>query len=431
MPTLTESIDGAVREFGCFWSDQILNNPLRFFPPMLLLVPQAQAIKRTPGYCSGALPPSSGLGNGPRGGQCVTAYDIVFDAFNNGSFWSTGNIPNVQGPITEARLGSVPNGPGVFLLGVWYATATTPRQFFSVGVSQNSAGLPWSLANLRIVRRDGQPDSCGNLPPEFKPDPRPTPAPPEPPPTVINVTNNYNTTINYNYEGDTNNYSLDLSFGPIVLAPVLTFPITIPVSISGSVKIGDVKIDFDGLPTFAPNRPSGGTPEPPECPDTTTIVVPFAIRESCSQSSAELEVLTDSLPPALVGRLIDTVNLALESCGEDPRPIQEPEELLSSGTAPNPAGEQFVAVPDECVSVRLRITSPGSARQVTTYGTAGQRKYGSLGFAMTNMNGGGDYVYVYDQETYYPLPPRGKPGRVRLLLAPGVGWQLYDTGERL
>ena len=159
--------------------------------------------------------------------------------------------------------------------------------------------------------------------------------------------------------------------------------------------------------------------------------MPFAIRESCSQSSAELEVLTESLPPALVGRLIDTVNLALESCGEDPRPVQEPEELLSSGTAPNPAGEQFVPVPDECVSVRLRITSPGSARQVTTYGTAGQRKYGSLGFAMTNMNGGGDYVYVYDPETYYPLPPRGKPGRVRLLLAPGVSWQLYDTGERL
>jgi hypothetical protein len=248
---------------------------------------------------------------------------------------------------------------------------------------------------------------------------------------VINVTNNYNTTINYNYEGDTNNYSLDLNFGPIVLAPVLTFPITVPVSISGSVKIGDVKIDFDGLPTFEPNRPGGGTPEPPECPDTTTIVVPFAIRESCSQSSVEVEVLSDSLPPALVGRLIDTVNLALECCGEEPTPPQEPEALLSSGTAPNPAGEQFVTVPDECVSVRLRITAPGAARQVTTYGTAGQRKYGSLGFALVGMNGGGDYVYVYDAETYYPLPPRGKPGRIRLLLAPGVVWELYDTGERL
>ncbi len=438
------AIEEAVTGFNCFAARQIMGNPLRNFPPLLLLVPQATFILQS-GRC-GTPPPSPNLpaiGSPQKGGQCPVLYNVratITAVRGDGLvFTATSSFDNqFVGPFTlDARKTSFnpPNQDQYRLsVGVLKGGTYTELEGFNGGGPDPANALVFqSAAFTKLERVDGRPDDCGVSPPvvwppQFPPIPYPEPDPTDPDRIWPDIT------INVDFKA--------FVFSPVITIPVnfggfkidadVRIPITIPVDIGG-IKIGDVILRPEAEPEYRPNpAPTGGDgPEPPECPETTTIVVPFAVRESCEGSSAELEVLTDSLPPELVGRLIDTKNLALECCGGDSKPIQEPEELLQSGTSPNPAAEQFVTVPADCVSVRLRITSPGSARQISTFGPAGQRKFGSLGYSLEGMSGGGDYVYVYDADTYYPLPPRGKNGRVRLLLASGVAWELYDTGERL
>lgn len=438
------AIAEAVTTFSCRVGEFVLGNPLSQSFPLSILVPQASA-SRQRSIC-GVAPPNAnlpGVGILRRGGLCAVNYRIqsrisVRRSSDGLVITSTSAEQTRGGPISQVRTRKQPTvGPaGAFNLSFFVTSGNGAEVLLaSFNGNDNTSRLTVESIEWLVFRRsDNLPDTCGDSPPEVFPPqvpPLPYPAPPNPTdPTVIwpPIT----VPIIYAPFSFSAPITINVNFGGFRLEPQFNIPITIPVDIGG-IKIGDVILRPEAEPEYRPNpAPTGDeSTEPPECPETSTIVVPFAIRESCSQSSAELEVLSDSLPPALVGRLIDTVNLALECCGQEPETVQEPETLLSSGTAPNPPGERFVNLPDECVSVRLRITGAGSARQVTTFGSVGQRKYGSLGFALSNMAGGGDYVYVYDNETYYPLPPRAKPGRIRLLLAPGVQWELYDTGERL
>lgn len=439
--TLSEAIGNGVAQYACTLSDFVLGQVRAGNPLFLVYLPGAKA-----GQAAFQCSVREGVENNPflgtefTGGQCQVFYNLRVrgryrrqDGFEE---TVTSNQRRVRGPVQGLRLISTPGStPGSTVLSVVVQSASGDTEGISTVSQPPSNAIQWLWYRIIDLRReDGQPDNCGN--PPLAPYPR-TPSAPSPyPPAPPNPPNPPGTfppiTINVLYAPVSLGFELNvpIDFGGVNFNGRVSFPITIPVSVGG-IRIGDVRFNFEDGVEYVPAEPTPVTEPPPECPDLTTIVVPFAIRESCSQSSAEIEVSTNSLPPALVGRLIDTVNLALESCGEESSPEQEPEVLLSSGTAPAPSAEQFVSVPDDCVSVRLRITGAGSARQVTTFGATGQRKYGSLGFALSNMAGGGDYVYIYDNETYYPLPPRAKPGRIRLLLSPGVQWQLYDTGERL
>jgi hypothetical protein len=63
--------------------------------------------------------------------------------------------------------------------------------------------------------------------------------------------------------------------------------------------------------------------------------------------------------------------------------------------------------------------------------SANQRKFGSVGFSIKPIGGGGKPIYIYDEDTYIPFPKRSKVGRLRILLKRGLSFEVYDTGERL
>jgi hypothetical protein len=50
---------------------------------------------------------------------------------------------------------------------------------------------------------------------------------------------------------------------------------------------------------------------------------------------------------------------------------------------------------------------------------------------LEGVEGGGDYIYVFDEQTYIPLPKRGKSGKLRILMKRGISFNVYDSGERL
>lgn len=430
---LPAAIGGALNTFGCWFSREVLQLAQEGNFAARTLSGVASYQNRLFG-CSPALSGSGAVvTRRASGGQCPIAYNVTVSGPQTGFGTPPPFTRILLGPL-QYRAG-VPDIAGRYTEG-YYAANYTPDNDNRVVATYT--GQPYNTATFTIVPRNaGQLDNCGSEPPTYVPPLPPPVYPPRPPgepPRVRPIT----IPVVFFWGTFAPQVTLNLNIGEINLSGEIKLPIYAPVTLEG-IRIGDVKIGIDGNITFrerdyadpTTDAPPGGGEPPPECPDTTTIVVPFAVREECEISEAEIEVVTESLPPALVGRLIDSANLAVEGCSGGGKPPQLPQVLLQSGTAPNPVGERFVDVPLACVSVRLRITSAGSARGITTYGTAGQRKFGSLGFALEGMNGGGDYVYVYDSETYYPLPPRGKPGRIRLLLAPGVGWELYDTGERL
>lgn len=81
----------------------------------------------------------------------------------------------------------------------------------------------------------------------------------------------------------------------------------------------------------------------------------------------------------------------------------------------------------------LKITEirPDGPAKIDLFPASNQRKFGSVSFVTDGVQGGGDYVYVFDTETYIPLPTRGKEGRLRILMKKGLSFEVYDSGERV
>jgi hypothetical protein len=81
----------------------------------------------------------------------------------------------------------------------------------------------------------------------------------------------------------------------------------------------------------------------------------------------------------------------------------------------------------------LKITEirDDGPEKINLYQASNQRKFGSVSFVTDGVVGGGDYIYIFDQETYIPLPRRGKEGRLRILMKKGLTFEVYDAGERL
>jgi hypothetical protein len=135
----------------------------------------------------------------------------------------------------------------------------------------------------------------------------------------------------------------------------------------------------------------------------------------------------------IINRFIRSALLAEKTCS-DGLPPQKDEELIFAATTLQDGRELFSGdIGPEVVSLRLKITaySSGLCVPITTYPAAKQHKFGSVNFTIKNSDGGGDYLYVFDTDTYIPLPRRGKKGKLRILFKEGISFEVYDTGERL
>lgn len=457
-------LDG-MRRYACYAAPFLAGIGLRAGPAYITLLLPAAALLGSPACQPSQYPPlpPPGIGLPITGGQCFAFYRVTV----------TYQITNADTCVVVDRgtQQAVVRGPLSFITES-IATAnsscgsTTVRPIKNeqlvvlsgTGSREAAFGGGWPALGdycyvQSVVRLDGQPDDCGDGPiipypnppspipypdPPRDPDGNPFIPPPDPPIYIPIPTGPGLPPI-----------IIPIGIGPLILAPNVSFPISVPISISGSI-IGYGMIAIDGSVTFIFNGQGipldelfrrlkrieecacAGEPEPSvEIENLLLPVLPASPSSGCDSETITLEVKKGTYTPDKAEKVTRTINEAIDGCRAK-NPPQAQETRLGFGTVEGLPQEQFVAIPDKNVySLRIRMTAwTKAASPVTTFAAANQRKFGSV--AVSNAEGrSGDPVYIYDQETYLVLPKSAATRYLRLLLATGTSWEVYDTGERV
>jgi hypothetical protein len=386
------------------------------------------------------------------GGQCPVAYDIFFgfQYYTDGQ-GSTSSIDtrarSVDGPI---RITHLPRE------GVGNYGPEGSKLRFVDGSGREAAGavaplgiVPGTLF-VRYQRLDGLPDNCGNQ---------------------SNVGGQVNSSVTNGdtfYDNSVTDNSDNVYVAPVTITvgsinnvvhlPFSDIRIGSLLPLDFSVNIGGVRYGFEEdkdrriVPKKQDPDPSSegdGSDSLKEiyrkldaikdcvCKpdvDLDLLFVPFVDSSvDCQIETASLLVPKGSVSGSLVTKLNASAELAAQKCSEE-APVQLPESLIYSASTTADGRELFSPeIETQVVSLRLSITDvrEDGPPKITLYPDANQRKFGSVSFVLSDIKGGGDYIYVFDQETYIPLPTRAKKGKLRLLLKGGLSFNLYDTGERL
>ena len=150
------------------------------------------------GVCEAAGTSAPSIEPGVTGGQCPEVeYRVTIEYTSGAGGPVRDRGVNVFGPVSGASFqigGATPR----YEIGVTAAEAPpgTNQIFYMVDAYSLTLGPPDYVIILDIVRLDGQPDNCGNKPPEY---------PPETPPTQQDLSTTINIT---NIDGVDNEYSL-------------------------------------------------------------------------------------------------------------------------------------------------------------------------------------------------------------------------------
>jgi hypothetical protein len=404
-------------------------------------------------------PALPGAGIPFSGGQCSGTYYMTVRAtvvddrgvvqnLDSGEF----SLPGPIGPLFQETNRGPGSEPNIFLF-LTYGPDKARRQVFNINTGPNFYNARYQGFSFSDLHRDGgAPDNCGNGPIIQYPIPDPVkPYPPvirDPDGRPILPGNTYN--ITYQPTVNFPPVLIPITIGPVVIKNDVSFPIFFKVSV-GDISIGNILLDFSGEVTIDlkgertdPNEQIDYRKilkEIKECacggkaPDLDSVELPFVMRKSdgsCERFLQDFLVLKGSVAPDIPILFTDSAALALDCCSSG-SPPQVPEKLIASGVIPSPSIEQFVDLDDKSiVSVRLKIVGGFPEEyKVRSFSSANQFKFGSIACTLDGYGGGGDYIYVYDADTYYPLPRGGKKKRIRLLIRSGVSWQLFDTGERI
>jgi hypothetical protein len=400
-------------------------------------------------------PTQAGLYGKPplfSGGQCGVNYTMeanwryYADQSGNTSAGGTSR-QDIPGPISQ--VGEPPIG-----LKLPYDPNTTvilrDANGYPILQITNGFGIVGGSFNVFVRRRDGQPDNCGNAPNSG----------------AQIITNNISgDTVNSNNVGDTttNNYIVPITFAYANFSSVINVPI-------GGIKIGSLfplnfSLNFGGVRIgFGANKDGNLEPRPvnpdPSQPENSDEILQKIYAElvraancvctppvnldmlhlplvedsvSCDIVSETLLVPTGSVSDVLFAKILRSAELAREKCLDSPTP-QKPEALIFAASTTQDGREIFTGeIAPEVHSLRLKITEirDDGPEKLSIYEASNQRKFGSVSFVLSNILGGGDYLYVFDTETYVPLPVRGQPGKLRVLMKKGLSFEVYDTGERV
>jgi hypothetical protein len=426
------------------------------FPP--LTVPAALL---TTGALLGAMavcpsrPTQEGIFGKPPdapGGQCFANYRI------NGSIVYYVDATNTQfldfsdqffaGPLTVVN--NLVVGPGPFpssRLTIANRNGSIVRDVGAPnGIVAGSLQLSFAAFN-----NNGQPipDNCGNQPNTGGQ-------------VITNITgdtiNNNNVVNNQNHFevipilfniGGVNG-TLNMRFGDIKIDSL--FPLNFDIDVGGvRIRLGE---EPDGTYKIKPSNPDKTKPSTDlekevddlrklieqikECvctPDVELeqLFMPFVeSSETCEIQTETLLVPENSVSGSTYQKFQNSAFLAKKKCEED-NVEQKEEVLIYAATTTSNGRELFTPEIDvEVISLRVKITAvnnPG-LEIISLYPEANQRKFGSVSYVLKDINGGGDYVYVFDQDTYIPLPRRAKKGKLRILFKAGISFEIYDTGER-
>lgn len=390
-------------------------------------------------FCPAFADPNQILGQPPgfSGGQCAVQYawSLGLQIIGDPSPPSITTV-FVSGPLAQKAIEVRPNASGTpFYWRVWQ-TVGGPVQEEAVGASPNST----AIVSDTLTRTDGFPDDCGN-PPRIGGQ---IVSNTQTGDTVTNVADNrdYSTVIPVQFSIAGNSSTINLNFGGIKIGSL--FPLDFSINIGGS----DFRFEEnpDGELEPAPTSPDAESPddkiqrllkEIKDCvcggsQEVSSIFLSTVdFSDGCSLRSEPLQVLSGSVQPEQFRRFESTAAAALTAC-QNISPEQLPESLIfsASSTGLEVFSPEFGV---EVISLRLKITgiSDDGPSLIFSFPDAAQRKFGSVAYTISNSSGGGDYIYIFDEDTYIPLPARAKPGRLRLLLKAGVDFSVFDTGERL
>ena len=384
------------------------------------------------------------LGSPPNfvGGQCLTTYNYSYSYRPSG-----GGDPTTAGgelgvgPISVFEFVQKNDSFGRF---AWFLRKQSGSETTPVDISLGLTVSAWTLSDLRLSRQDGLPDNCGDKPRTGGQIVRnPSSGDTLNPATVVD-NRDYSTVIPVEFNLGGISSVLNLSFGPIRIGSL--FPLNF------NIKIGDSDYKFkqrpDGVlePVETSPDPDGVTDRIEDilkeirgcvctpAVDLDMLLLPTVSNEqTCSIETETLLVPKGSVSDAQFERFVASANLAKQAC-ENNEVEQLPMELIYSASTTQDGREIFTGkIKPEVVSLFLKITEirDDGPEKINLYQASNQRKFGSVSFVTDGVVGGGDYIYIFDQETYIPLPRRGKEGRLRILMKKGLTFEVYDAGERL
>jgi hypothetical protein len=376
------------------------------------------------------------------GGQCPVLYDFTYSKSDSVISPAQGRIDaNIQGPIRGVAFTTGNNGPGSLQ---WYSLrifdGPTTLYFFDRFAFTAQGGN----CTFAFVRNDNLPDNCGNAPNVGgQIITNNTTGDTIDNSSVVN-NSNFSTVIPVLFNVGGINNSLNLKFGDIQIEKLL--PIEFNIDIGGSRFKFREKPDGDLEPVginpeqeAANDRIEGLLKGIKECVcnspvEMSELFLPVvAANDSCDVISEKFLVPKGSVGSSVVDKFVTSAVLASQQC-DSLQVEQLPESQIFSATTSSGGGEIFTdEIGTEVVSLRLKITDfdEESLGKIGLYPDSNQYKFGSVNYCSADGAGGGDYIYVFDNSTYIPLPPRGKKGRLRILLKPGTSFIVYDTGERI
>lgn len=304
-----------------------------------------------------------------NGGQCnCVSYNVEY-GFTTATGTSGVSGTTINGPISSVKVaftGTTGGGtPG-------YGIVTTGRNSACNGTRQatdlagSAVGL--KITSVTITRSDGNPDTCGNPEPQYDDNPD-------------GANYSINPTININGGPIT---------VPVTLAPTFFTPVNI-FRPELNVDVGGINVKFD----------LGGLTFSPSINPTTNITLP---------SSNPL----NPLPPARPGNPKDCPDLNLapvfdrfNDVDNQLDTIQDcacgPDKIIRT-TAYGAQDSRTIAIPPDCIGVRLTINEVG-ARVRSQYGNSNGPDVYFIGWAsFGNGSDGGDRFPISYLSNFYFCP---------------------------
>lgn len=395
------------------------------------------------------------------GGQCPVPYSVEVRGTWRRADGVTGSpvmaVASFNGPIGSLFQESRPLTNGQYSLVIRFSYGG--GQFFDAlsvtgGGSDPDNEVFWESFFFSILRRvDGAADNCGDppiiyvLPPPAPPGIDPPPAPPKLPGgggTVPIKPPGYPPSAPPIY--------LPWLIPPIIIpikptiAPNFNIPVSVPINIPISFPISVsptingtivVQIDPDGNIRTPPDLlcPCQSDPDSPGglAPVTTQFDIPYF---ECGQNkgfkSETIQAVASSIPSGLFDRLLSSSNLAEVGCEVVSRVPVAPVQLTGGNVTGVIGIVSYFTVTDEKVKVvRLKIFPQrvDDFRETTIFQGTGQRLFAVLSWSLENGQGG-PAVECWDHITDFKLPESSKKRVVKILLKPGLRWELWDTGDR-
>lgn len=376
------------------------------------------------------------------GGQCIATYNWRLDyQLKTGGPTTTFRDGAAQGPIRVFELfKKLDDG----VRPVWYFRVQGHNDAVPREISTTLNDNVVTVSNPGLYIFDGRPDDCGNRPLEGGQ-------------VITNIVEgdtidnskvvdnrDYSVTVPVQFSFGGYSSVLNLRFGDLVIKSLL--PLSFNLNIGGSNFSFEEDEDGAVKPTKTNPDPDGVESrieellkQIKECVcrpevDLDLLYVPVVnSSESCTIKDIELLVPKGSVSFSSVDAFRRTASDARSYCLSK-LVEQLPEKQIFAATVTSGGKEIFTGEIDtDVVSLRIKIDNYDEALlpKIGLFPDSNQHKFGSVAFVTSGVEGGGAYQYVYDTDTYVPLPKRGKKGRLRVLMKSTISFRIFDTGERL